>query len=85
MNQYLKLLVRIVWNGLIIDIYGFFGANDNDASIMTYLLKTRLDLKELILPGDILILDRGFRDAIGFLSEKYQPKIPSFYSYFSLK
>ena len=57
-------------NGYIIDAYGPFAATANDASISLYLMKNT-NLKSLALPNDIFILDRGFRDALKELKQKY--------------
>ncbi len=56
----------------IIDIYGPFPATWNDATILETIMNTDDDLKKLLLDGDYFILDRGFRDALKTLKEKYK-------------
>jgi hypothetical protein len=47
-------------DGYIIDCYGPFQANLNDAEILDYILKTDGSLNEILLPGKtMMILDRG--------------------------
>ena len=57
-------------NGYIIDVFGPFAATANDATILLQLMNNS-DLKSLALPNDLFILDRGFRDALKELKEKY--------------
>lgn len=48
-------------DGYIIDCYVGFKANENDAAILEYILKTDKDLNEIFLKNKtVLILDRGF-------------------------
>ena len=68
----LKPFVICAADGTIIDIYGLYGANDNDAIILTNILKTDKDLQELIKPKDVVLLDRGFRDCISLLKNDYK-------------
>ena len=47
-------------DGYIIDLYGPFPANQNDATIFEYILSTDKDLLNILLPNQtIAILDRG--------------------------
>ena len=46
------------------DIYGLFEATKNDATILTEILNSDEDLRDLLKPGDTLVLDRGFRDCV---------------------
>lgn len=57
----LKPFIICCSDGYIIDCYGSFSANMNDACIFEYILKTDLALKEkILLPGKtIIFLDRG--------------------------
>ena len=57
-------------NGYIIDVFGPFAATANDASILLHLMKNS-SLKDVALPNDLFILDRGFRDALKQLTQKY--------------
>ena len=66
-----KPFVMTASNGRIIDIFGLHEATKNDATILLEIMETSNDLNELIQESDILILDRGFRDCIKTLEEKY--------------
>ena len=47
-------------DGYIIDLYGPFPANQNDATIFEYILSTDNDLQNILQPNKtIAILDRG--------------------------
>jgi hypothetical protein len=59
-------------NGRIVDIYGLFPATDNDSTIIQKILETNKDLVKLIKPKDHILLDRGFRDSIQTLQNKYK-------------
>ena len=50
-------------NGLIVDFAGPFSGTANDAAIVKEVLKDS-SLRSLLKPGDLLIVDRGFRDAV---------------------
>ena len=77
-------------NGYIVDIYCLYPASKNDASILEDVLSENPDLIEksdcnkeaesLIREGDVLILDRGFRDVEILLEEEFKihPKMPNF-------
>ena len=64
-------------NGLIIDFAGPYAAKYNDASIVKEVFKNS-DLRALLKPNDVLVVDRGFRDAVAFLNGLgYVVKIPA--------
>ena len=67
----IKPFVICTTNGHIVDVYGPYAAVDNDAKIMEDILNKNEDLKNIICPNDLLILDRGFRDVIETLENKY--------------
>jgi hypothetical protein len=74
-NKHLgKPFVVCTPSGKIVDIYGMFPATDNDAKILYTILKSKegADLKSLLKPNDHIILDRGFRDIIPVLQNKYK-------------
>ena len=75
----IKPFVICCSNGYIVDVYGPFAATENDARILLHLLDSNKELKALIKPNDLLILDRGFRDACGELKNTYHliPKMPA--------
>lgn len=62
-------------NGHIIDIYGLFEATKNDASIIDLVLANSSDLRELFQKDDVILLDRGFRDAVSKLETEYQLRV----------
>jgi hypothetical protein len=59
-------------DGHIVDIYGLFEATKNDARILSEVLANDNDLKTLLKPNDLFILDRGFRDCRKELKEMYK-------------
>lgn len=76
----LKPFIICCADGYFIDCYGPFQANLNDATILEYLLKVDVDLKNLLLENEtIIFLDRGFRDVQKKLINEYKlnVKIPN--------
>ena len=55
-------------NGFIVDLAGPFAAKRNDAAIVKEVLKMPT-LRGLLRDGDVLIVDRGFRDALNFMTD----------------
>lgn len=53
-----KLYIRTT-DGYILDIYGLFEATKNDATILTEILNSDEDLRDLLKPGDTLV---GLKD-----------------------
>ena len=66
-------------NGYIVDVYGPYAATQNDASILLHILESNNEFSGLFRDNDVLILDRGFRDACTSLKTKYKlvPKMPA--------
>lgn len=65
-------------NGYIVDIFGPFYANQNDAQILDQLLSEPNGLKNILKEGDSFFLDRGFRDVIGKLEDlKFKAHMPA--------
>ena len=64
-------------NGKIVDVFGLHEATKNDASIMNDVLLGVENLRKVLHPGDIILLDRGFRDCLDNLKNAYnlEPKI----------
>ena len=58
-------------NGFIIDAYGLYGGTKSDSDIIKHILKHETDLINLIRKNDVIILDRGFRDAVNELENKH--------------
>ena len=59
-------------NGFIVDVYGAYVATQNDASILLHLLDSNKEFCGLFRENDLLILDRGFRDACTTLKTRYK-------------
>lgn len=73
-RNYVKPMIVITTNGLIIDVFGpdeLYAGNVSDADILKRILNTEF-FKNFFKPGDIFILDRGFErvkedlEALGF-------------------
>lgn len=65
-------------NGFILDTFGPYTARMNDASIFNNLLEDER-FCSFFSPGDIFVLDRGFRDSVHAIQEKgFAVAIPSF-------
>lgn len=79
-RNFTKPMVFVTTNGLYVDIMGPFPATQNDASIMqTIFEKSEASIMGKLLPGDVFLLDRGFRDCIGLLEERgFNVKMPAF-------
>lgn len=71
-------------DGYIISILGLYLADgkNNDASIVQHMMRTNDgNMMKWFRKQDILILDRGFRDALEFLHESgFQTESPAFLS-----
>ncbi|XP_066595448.1 uncharacterized protein [Prorops nasuta] len=66
-------------DGYIINMLGPYYANQNDATIMKEVIDDSNGLSLLLKPGDVFVVDRGFRDVKEYLEEKgYQVLMPSF-------
>ena len=64
-------------NGLIVDFAGPFSGNQNDATIVKQVFKDQ-HLLSLLKPGDIFIVDRGFRDAVDYITNQgYKVLMPA--------
>ncbi|KMQ85209.1 reverse transcriptase-7, partial [Lasius niger] len=57
-------------NGFVVDVCGPFNATKNDAQILEHLLQLPDGLNNILKKGDIIILDRGFRDVKPLLEQK---------------
>jgi hypothetical protein len=78
-GHYVKPFVVCTNDGYILDIYGMFEATLNDAAILLNILEEDSKLGELMQKADTLIVDRGFRDCVVVLENKYgfQVKMPA--------
>ncbi|XP_026464766.1 uncharacterized protein LOC113367370 [Ctenocephalides felis] len=64
-------------NGFIVDFLGPYLATQNDATIMKIILKNAHGIRTFLQPDDILLVDRGFRDALTDIkSAGYVPLMP---------
>lgn len=68
-----KPFVVVATDGYIIDVRGPYPASMSDADIMKLLFQNENGpYRQYFRPGDIFILDRGFRDALPLLENIYQ-------------
>lgn len=65
----IKPFLLVACDGTIIDICGPYHANKSDSVILNSMLGPGGILNWMLEPGDIFILDRGFRDSIPVLEE----------------
>lgn len=69
----LKAGLLVAPNGFILDVYGpyFADMHNNDANILMHDMRNenRAQIQHWIRNGDILITDRGYRDASAFLQD----------------
>lgn len=57
-----KFMTFVTTNGLLAAVYGPFDARKNDATILREILNQPGTIFDELLAGDILVVDRGFRD-----------------------
>jgi hypothetical protein len=72
----IKPFIICTCDGKIVTIEGPFKATENDATIIQLILKAK-HLEGLIQPGDIFVVDRGFRDAIEVLTVQHNLTVKS--------
>lgn len=73
-----KIMKFVTVDGFIIDTFGPFGATQNDAKIIKILFE-KSQFKSIFNAGDIVLVDRGFRDCLKTLRDmKLDAKIPDF-------
>lgn len=63
-RNFLRPMMCVTSNGYIIDVFGPYKATENDASCLRYILANEPAVTEVIQPGDVFVVDRGFRDCI---------------------
>lgn len=80
LRNLLKPMVCVTSNGFFVDVFGPYVGKMNDASIMEHILEEYRDvIAEKLLPGDIFLLDRGFRDCENQIkSLGYEVRMPEF-------
>lgn len=57
-------------DGFVVDLPGPFLATENDAKIMEKVISNPNGIACIMEPGDVCIVDRGFRDVVSFLEER---------------
>lgn len=65
-----KFMMAVATNGMILGAYGPFPAPKNDATILTEIMSKTGNIFDLLLPGDVVVLDRGFRDCVRSLKRR---------------
>lgn len=68
----IKFMLFVTTNGLIAAAYGPFEAHKNDATIMEEIMNERGTIFEQLRRGDVVVVDRGFRDIISALKRNAQ-------------
>lgn len=73
-----KIMKIVSVDGSIIDVVGPFSANQNDATILRIVFE-KTAIEQIFNAGDVILVDRGFRDCVNFLKSKnLDVKIPEF-------
>lgn len=76
----LKMFMIVSPDGYVVEAFGPYGADKSDAVIMGELVQN-IEFQRIFQPGDVFILDRGFRNVIGTLEElgyrAFMPKTKS--------
>lgn len=75
-RHYLKPMLVVTTNGLIIDAFGPFAASDSDSKIFNDIMSSEVSM--YFKENDVFFLDRGFEHSREFLNKKnFVPQIPS--------
>jgi hypothetical protein len=73
MDLLIKPFIVCCTDGYIIDCYGPFQANQNDAKIFDYILQTDHELRNVLLPNKTYVfLDRGISFKYLFVTSTYK-------------
>lgn len=73
-----KIMKIVAADGTILAVFGPFEATKNDAEILRTVFNDT-SIGDLLHPGDVILLDRGFRDCLQFLRNKnFDARIPAF-------
>ncbi len=76
LDNLMKPFILCSSDGYIIDVYGPFMATLNDSKIIDYILNNDNELLRILQPEKTTIfLDRGFRDSINILQERYGMRV----------
>lgn len=77
-RNYVKPMMCVTTNGKIVDVIGPFKATENDAKITKKLFEKENGIMNIFQPDDIMVVDRGFRDCVTFLTQrKFNVLMPS--------
>lgn len=68
-RNFIRVMVCTTTDGTILFVLGPYAASTNDATIMASLVEHSNAFKQLA-QGDVIILDRGFRDCVDLVREK---------------
>lgn len=63
----IKPMMVVSPNGYILEVFGPYPANLNDAEILKKILSENNSLRETFIENDVFLVDRGFRDSISAL------------------
>lgn len=75
----IKPMMAVAPNGYILDVFGPYPANLNDAEILKKILHEKNNLNEVLIENDVFLVDRGFRDSISTLEAAgFVGRMPSF-------
>lgn len=78
-RNFLRPMMCVTANGYIIDVLGPFKASTNDAKCMKAILENNAAVTRMMRPGDVFLLDRGFRDCLEDIENmQYVAKTPEF-------
>lgn len=73
-----KIMKIVTVDGSIIDTFGPFSAKTNDAPILKDIFE-KTSIEKIFRAGDVMLLDRGFRDCVRFLRTKnLDVRLPKF-------
>lgn len=73
-----KIMKVVAVDGTIIDVFGPFAATINDANIIKTVFE-QTSIEHMFIAGDVVLVDRGFRDCVKFLqNKKLNVKMPEF-------
>lgn len=80
LRNLVKPMICVTTNGTYIDIFGPFEAKENDAKIMENVFEKYGNIIiEKSNPGDVMLVDRGFRDCRNLLLQHgFDVKMPEF-------
>lgn len=77
-RNYIKPMVCVASDGIIICVVGPFKATENDATIMKQIIPENIPAMRNFMKDDVMLVDRGFRDCVKDFEERgFQVKIPA--------